>query len=213
MVATDPTTGRTSKEEVTDTIVGVGEKALISVTVDVDGKGGNDTAVITATDGHPFWIPSLGTWERTDELEPGDWLQTSEGRHVQVEAVRSWTQWATVYNLTVDTAHTYYVLADGTPVLVHNGRKQGQRPNYDATGSHTTFLRDGTTGAVKKYAEWAPQSNPRHPAPWELVKRFDLQGPAHTNANGDVIPTPHINSPNGGDARAPDDWEKPLGCP
>ncbi|GAA2272921.1 hypothetical protein GCM10010234_04760 [Streptomyces hawaiiensis] len=80
-------------------------------------------------------------------------------------------------------------------------------------GPHATFVRHGGTGQIKKYAEWAPQSNPRNPAPFELVKRFDLEGPAHTNADGTVVETPHINLPSGGDARAPQDWEKPIGCP
>ncbi|WP_229911038.1 polymorphic toxin type 27 domain-containing protein, partial [Streptomyces aurantiogriseus] len=51
---------------------------------------------------------------------PGQWLQTGSGTWVQVDAVSAWTQQAAVYNLTVDTAHTYYVAAGNAPVLVHN---------------------------------------------------------------------------------------------
>ncbi|WP_158100378.1 hypothetical protein, partial [Streptomyces thermovulgaris] len=51
----------------------------------------------------------------------GQWLKTSAGTHVQITAVNRWTtQHATVHNLTVNNLHTYYVLAGGTPVLVHN---------------------------------------------------------------------------------------------
>ncbi|MEU5131210.1 polymorphic toxin-type HINT domain-containing protein [Streptomyces californicus] len=213
--ATDPTTGRTSTQEVTATITGEGFKQLVRLALDTDGDRGDATEILTATAGHPFWVPSLKEWRTADELEPGQWLETGSGTRVQIEAVSAWTQRAAVYNLTVDTAHTYYVAAGSTPVLVHNsgrGRKPGQRPNYDAEGPHTTFVRHGGTGQIKKYAEWAPQSNPRNPAPFELVKRFDLEGPAHTNADGTRVDTPHINMPNGGDARAPEEWEKPLGC-
>jgi hypothetical protein len=40
---------------------------------------------------------------------------------VQVTAVKRWTaQHQTVFNLTVDGVHTYYVVAAGTPILTHN---------------------------------------------------------------------------------------------
>ncbi|MFF3403786.1 polymorphic toxin-type HINT domain-containing protein [Streptomyces sp. NPDC002659] len=120
VVATDPTTGKTSKQEVTQTIVGKGEKHLVELTVDTDGDKGDATDKITATEGHPFWVPSLKRWQNAGELKPGQWLQTGSGTWVQVDAVRSWTQQAAVYNLTVDTAHTYYVVAGNASVLVHN---------------------------------------------------------------------------------------------
>lgn len=120
VTATDPTTGRTAKREVTGTIVGEGDKHLVEVTIDTDGPRGNATEKITATEGHPFWSPSLNKWLKAGELKPGQWLQTGSGTWVQVAAVRAWTQRAAVYNLTVDTAHTYYVAAGATPVLVHN---------------------------------------------------------------------------------------------
>ncbi|MFF7204809.1 polymorphic toxin-type HINT domain-containing protein [Streptomyces sp. NPDC008141] len=120
VTATDPTTGKTSKQEVTETIKGKGLKKLIKVTVDTDGDQGEATDTITATAGHPFWVPSLKKWLKAGELKPGQWLQTGAGSRVQVDAVQAWTQQAAVYNLTVDKAHTYYVLAGATPVLVHN---------------------------------------------------------------------------------------------
>jgi hypothetical protein len=166
--------------------------------------------------GLPCGLAELGEWVDAADLTRGAWLRTREGVRVQVASVERWTVGsAAVHNLTVRDLHTYYVVAGDRSLLVHNmgGRKPGQRPDYDAEGPHTTFVRRGGTGQIKKYAEWAPQSNPRNPAPFELVKRFDLEGPAHTNADGTVVETPHINLPNGGDARAPQGWEKPLGCP
>ncbi|MCS0637858.1 YnfC family lipoprotein [Streptomyces sp. LP05-1] len=120
VLATDPTTGKSSKQEVTATIVGKGQKQLVRLTVDTDGDRGGATDTITATKGHPFWVPDLKKWLTAGELKPGQWLQTGSGSWVQVDAVRAWTQQAAVYNLTVDTAHTYYVLAGATSVLVHN---------------------------------------------------------------------------------------------
>ncbi|MGW1268551.1 ricin-type beta-trefoil lectin domain protein [Streptomyces sp. NPDC002491] len=121
VLATDPETGETTTQTVTAEILGKGVKHLVKVTIDVDGKKGTKTADITATDNHPFWVPELGDWIDATDLHGGEWLRTSAGTLVQITAVRRWTAPnATVHNLTVSTAHTYYVLAGTTPILVHN---------------------------------------------------------------------------------------------
>ncbi|MGW2046970.1 ricin-type beta-trefoil lectin domain protein [Streptomyces sp. NPDC001858] len=121
VVATDPKTGETRIETVTAEIKGHGRKHLVKVTIDVDGTKGTKTAQVTATDGHPFWVPELRTWIKATDLKAGEWLQTSAGTYVQVAALERWTSpRATVHNLTVGDTHTYYVVAGATPVLVHN---------------------------------------------------------------------------------------------
>jgi hypothetical protein len=47
-----------------------------------------------------------------------------------VAAVTAYDAVARVYNLNIKTAHTYYVLAGSTPLLVHNcgGLKRGPKP-------------------------------------------------------------------------------------
>ncbi|MFJ4616743.1 polymorphic toxin-type HINT domain-containing protein [Streptomyces sp. NPDC088812] len=127
VLATDPETGETAAETVTAEIVGQGVKHLVKVTIEAgDGK---KTAHVTATDGHPFWVPELGEWIDATDLKAGEWLRTSAGTYVQVTAVERWTTpWATVHNLTVSDLHTYYVLAGSTSVLVHN---QGCGPDAD----------------------------------------------------------------------------------
>ncbi|MEU3428496.1 polymorphic toxin-type HINT domain-containing protein [Streptomyces gardneri] len=120
VLSTDEKTGETAGKDVAATIVGEGEKHLVRVTVDTDGTKGKATAPITATDGHPFWVPSLGKWIDAKALKPGQWLRTSAGTHVQITAVQAWTQAANVRNLTVADFHTYYVMAGAAPVLVHN---------------------------------------------------------------------------------------------
>jgi DNA polymerase II large subunit len=107
VVATDPTTGKTTSEAVTDTITGTGEKHLVRITIDVDGKRGGKTGVVTATDHHPFWVPALKRWVDAGKLKPGMWLQTGAGTYVQITAIRAWTQHRQVHNLTVDRTHTY----------------------------------------------------------------------------------------------------------
>ncbi|WP_405986834.1 polymorphic toxin-type HINT domain-containing protein [Streptomyces sp. NBC_00872] len=120
VVATDPESGKTRTETVTAEIKGKGTKNLVQVTLDTDGKQGDRTASVTATDGHPFWVPELDEWIDATDLHPGQWLRTSAGTYVQITAITRWTQQSTVHNLTVADIHTYYVLAGTTPVLVHN---------------------------------------------------------------------------------------------
>ncbi|MPY52918.1 hypothetical protein FPZ41_31900 [Streptomyces sp. K1PN6] len=120
VLATDPETGETKAETVTAEIKGKGLKHLVKVTIDVDGKKGDKSASVTATDSHPFWVPERGEWIDATDLESGEWLRTRAGTHVQITAVERWTAAATVHNLTVSDLHTYYVLAGATPVLAHN---------------------------------------------------------------------------------------------
>lgn len=121
VVATDPKTGEHRIETVTAEIKGQGLKHLVKVTIDTDGEKGTKTAQVTATDGHPFWVPELGEWIKATDLHAGQWLRTSAGTYVQITAIERWTaRKAAVHNLTVSDLHTYYVLAGATPVLVHN---------------------------------------------------------------------------------------------
>jgi RHS repeat-associated protein len=118
--ATDPTTGETGPRTVTDLIVGTGEKELVQVTLDTDGVAGNKTDVVTATGGHSFWGSDKAVWRDARDLAPGDDVRTAEGLSLEVVGTTSRTAYLTVYNLTVDGLHTYYVLAGTRPILVHN---------------------------------------------------------------------------------------------
>ncbi|WP_307675012.1 polymorphic toxin-type HINT domain-containing protein [Streptomyces sp. V4I2] len=124
ILATDPRTGKTSVQTATATIIGKGSKDLVRITLTVhDGsdRRAQATTTVTATAGHPFWVPSLGEWIDAGELKSGQWLQTSSGTWIQIGAVEAWTaRKATVHNLTVTDVHTYYVLAGAAPVLAHN---------------------------------------------------------------------------------------------
>ncbi|MER8029580.1 RHS repeat-associated core domain-containing protein [Streptomyces bauhiniae] len=120
VLASDPNTGGPSPHKVTALINGEGDKQLVDITLDSDGPAGTKTGTVTATDGHPFWVPQLHEWVNAGDLTAGQWLQTSAGTWIQITAVQRRTAQASVYNLTVDGLHTYYVLAADTAVLVHN---------------------------------------------------------------------------------------------
>ncbi|WP_443034380.1 RHS repeat-associated core domain-containing protein [Streptomyces sp. BE147] len=123
--ATDPETGESGPRPVTALIKGTGDKQLVDITLDT-----GTSHSLTATDGHPFWVPALNRWIEADQLSVGQWLRTSNGTWVQITAATHRTTTTTVHNLTVADLHTYYVLAGTTPVLVHN---VGPTPACDLT--------------------------------------------------------------------------------
>ncbi|MFE7357797.1 ricin-type beta-trefoil lectin domain protein [Streptomyces sp. NPDC057543] len=168
VVATDPKTGETRIETVTAEIKGQGLKHLVKVTIDVDGKKGTKTAQVTATDGHPFWVPELGKWIKATDLHGGQWLQTSAGVYVQISSVQRWTSpGATVHNLTVGDVHTYYVVAGGTSALVHNCSTADERAHARASENAAYSSRpDVATGGylwVQGHGEFDLASDRLHP--------------------------------------------------
>ncbi|MCX5142283.1 polymorphic toxin-type HINT domain-containing protein [Streptomyces sp. NBC_00338] len=100
--AADPETGEAGPRTVTALIKGQGEKQLVDLIVDTDGTKGTKAGHLTATDGHPFWVPALHQWVEAGDIQPGQWLQISAGTWVQITAAQYRAEAATVYNLTVD---------------------------------------------------------------------------------------------------------------
>jgi hypothetical protein len=116
VLATDPTTGRAEAREVTDVRSHTSLRTLVEVTVGTDAGG----STVVATDEHPFWVDSENRWSNAIDLKPGHKLATADNRDVTVTGTRSWSEVRRVYNLTIDTTHTYYVAAGTSSVLVHN---------------------------------------------------------------------------------------------
>ena len=184
VLATDPETGVTAAKTVANVIIGNGTKHLVEITT--------QTGTVTATDGHPFWLPTEHRWATADELHPGSTLQTAVGDQVKAVAVRKWTAQQRVYNLTIADVHTYYVLAGAAPVLVHNcgettsiyrtspiGRgsselDNGLDPNHFPRTSDGSFDGAAHFGNEKTATEWARVSADTHgvgfkvdvPTPW-----------------------------------------------
>ncbi|GAB2940297.1 hypothetical protein GCM10027280_30900 [Micromonospora polyrhachis] len=166
VVVTDPETGRTEVETVSAAITGDGVKHLVKVVIDTDGEQGSETAEVTATDGHPFWVPELGEWVDATDLQSGQWLRTSAGTWVQIAAIERWTApQATVHNLTVANTHTYYVVTADTSVLVHNcggGFKKGVSADeideinrsFGGTHEHNGSAANALTNASRYNSFW-----------------------------------------------------------
>jgi hypothetical protein len=115
-MATDPATGRTGPATVTALIHHSGPHTMVRIGV----AGGSGIAYLDATDHHPFYDVTTGRWTAAADLRPGDRLREPDGSTVAVTGVSRYSADLTADNLTVETDHTYYVVAGTAPVLVHN---------------------------------------------------------------------------------------------
>ena len=73
--------------------------------------------VIESTYNHPFWVEGKG-WTFVKDLKPGDLLVQSDGNTLKIDSIELEHKHATVYNMTVDDFHTYFVSDLG--IWVHN---------------------------------------------------------------------------------------------
>ncbi|MEV6964417.1 LamG-like jellyroll fold domain-containing protein [Hamadaea sp. NPDC051192] len=120
--ATEPTTGKTEAKPVT-ALHNNNDRDLADVTVK-DVKTGKSTTLHT-TWHHPFWNTTTKQWTDAKDLKAGDRLRDANGNTAQiVTAIKIWTGLHWMRDLTVEDIHTYYVVAGGTPVLVHNNNNE-----------------------------------------------------------------------------------------
>ncbi|WP_157545167.1 LamG-like jellyroll fold domain-containing protein [Hamadaea tsunoensis] len=135
--ATDPATGKTEAKPVT-VLHKNDDKDLADVTVK-DTKSGKST-VLHTTWHHPFWNASQNRWTEAVDLQVGTHLRSADGETAQVvTGIKVWTGLKWMRDLTVQDIHTYYVLANNTPVLVHNTTACSPEPGPAPEG---TTLRD-----------------------------------------------------------------------
>ncbi|VHO05230.1 tRNA3(Ser)-specific nuclease WapA precursor [Candidatus Rhabdochlamydia sp. T3358] len=95
-----------------------------------------------------------------------------------------------------------------------SGRPDKLKPDPDTKGvvAHSVFRRHPETNKVIKYETFKPQTNPRDPAPYESVKRYDGPGAgSHRNKVLDQeIEVPHVHDPScPGGIRPALPWEIP----
>ncbi|MFI5908167.1 polymorphic toxin-type HINT domain-containing protein [Dactylosporangium sp. NPDC051541] len=90
---------------------------LTDLTLTADGR---TSQTVHTTQGHLFWSETRHAWIGAGRLRLGEQLRTADGSSETVVSRANRTAGAIMYNLTVESVHTYYVLAGNTPVLVHN---------------------------------------------------------------------------------------------
>ncbi|MDI5974642.1 TreTu family toxin [Amycolatopsis magusensis] len=153
-----------------------GQRSSVEVGLAVRGESG--AGAVVATDEHPFWVAAEKRWVNAVELKVGHQLETGDNRDATVTGTRSWSEVRRVYNLTVDTDHTYYVLAGTTPVLTHNeactvGRWMSE-DEYQGM-RNTGKVQAGSEGASTYVASPAdPASFRKQAAPGSIYAEFDV---------------------------------------
>ncbi|WP_214107590.1 polymorphic toxin-type HINT domain-containing protein [Acrocarpospora catenulata] len=204
VLATDPENGKTAAKSVTAVINGNGTKNLVRFTkaassdqhsgflgaynktrdasafLILNGVRGNGPALtdsVTATEGHPIWVSDLGDWIPAEQLQPGTWLQTSAGTHVQIAAITRWTSpHQTVHNLTIADFHTYYVLAGSQEILVHNCGEQLDFAHGTTTKHAQNIAAKGLSSpAAKEASSGGSVGQPGN------FFTYSVAGPADTN--------------------------------
>ncbi|HWH01370.1 MAG TPA: Hint domain-containing protein, partial [Pilimelia sp.] len=102
----------------------VGKRRVLATWVHLDQLGRlhlADGRSIVTTEDHPFWNETDQQWQRADALDAGDLLLAADASTVRVGGFsRAAMRMRPAHNLTVQDLHTYYVVAENTPVLVHN---------------------------------------------------------------------------------------------
>ncbi|MBL7152175.1 MAG: type II toxin-antitoxin system HicA family toxin [Phycisphaerae bacterium] len=81
--------------------------------------------VIRTTREHPFWVKGRG-WVEAGDLREGDEFLTLKGKYVTLDSISLVKTNATVYNIEVEKAHTFFVSPE--EILVHN------KPNVNVPG-------------------------------------------------------------------------------
>ncbi|WP_149179333.1 polymorphic toxin-type HINT domain-containing protein [Streptomyces sp. TRM49041] len=171
--ASDPLSGRTGARKVTRLIVTEDDKLFNELTI----NGPRGPGKITATHEHPFWSPAEKRWLTAGELTAGTVLLSADGSAVEVTANRSFTQHARTYNLSVDSLHTYYVLAGSTPVLVHNSNCGTMVLGINEHSEDLVRrLEDGYTFNGADYREVIGQVNGKPFAKWQAEVLNVLRG-------------------------------------
>jgi RHS repeat-associated protein len=156
VLTTDPETGERVIREVTELHVNFDmDMANVSVR-DADGN----VSTIYTTQTHQFWSPTDNRWEDAADLDEGELLRTFDGSKVTVIGVRTWDGYQTMYDLTVEGVHTYYVTAGNEGVLVHNcngtmratttPEKPTTPPGWVKQGGHYAEVTDANPAAAAR---------------------------------------------------------------
>ncbi|MFJ9034802.1 polymorphic toxin-type HINT domain-containing protein [Streptomyces sp. NPDC102274] len=149
VLSTNPTTGETNAQPVTELLPSEGDKKLNELTITT--ADGNQK--ITATAEHPFWIPKANAWINAADLKPGTTLSTPNGTTAKIANNRPYTDHVRTYNFAVANLHTYYALAGATPLLVHNTCGGGGEAAEEAAQESSDLVRVGRWMNLDEYGK------------------------------------------------------------
>ncbi|WP_438433841.1 polymorphic toxin-type HINT domain-containing protein [Gorillibacterium sp. sgz500922] len=119
---------------------------------------------IESTYNHPFWVKDKG-WTFVKDLKVGDLLVQSDGNTLQIDSIEPVQKQATVYNMTVDDFHTYFVSDLG--IWVHN-TSCTYGPKYNEATSDQWYK--GTFGDVTETMDYHLRKHGKGRTPEEFTK-------------------------------------------
>jgi hypothetical protein len=98
----------------------VHEGDVLALTIQYASCG--KTGIITGSEEHPFYVIDIADYLPMVELQPGMELKTDNGSVASVVELKPLADTITLYNLTVENVHNYYISPPegGESVLVHN---------------------------------------------------------------------------------------------
>jgi hypothetical protein len=168
VAATDPASGETTAEAV-EVLHDHLDRELVDLTVRLSDDA---TAVINTTANHPFWSRTSGAWTDAAKLAEGDELLAVDDTVTVVET-HAYSGAQHMLNLTVANIHTYYVLADNTPVLVHNcgGKHRAEGESTQSADYKPKHLRQGTP-------DWIPLKHAAAGAADGALTKWDASLPS-----------------------------------
>lgn len=160
VLTAEPGKKEKEKHRVKEVIVTKTDRDYVDVVVDT--KSGPKT--IQTTEHHQFYEVSRDEWTQAGDLKKGQTLQTGDGATAEIARTVSYTAERVTYDLSVEGLHTYYVLADATPVLVHNCNVSlSQREaNTLRVGPHADESVPATGPVVTSEQSAAMQGRPCH---------------------------------------------------
>lgn len=103
--------------------------------------------VIESTFNHPFYVEGKG-WTFVKDLKVGDLLVQSDGNTLKIESIELEHKQVTVYNMTVDDFHTYFV--SDLEIWVHNTNCYDGFRNFD---NHYDKHVLGKNGGAREYGD------------------------------------------------------------
>jgi len=131
--------------------------------------------IVPTTGNHPFWVKDKG-WVEAMMLDPGDQLLSADGRVATVANIVQKNTPSSVWNLTVEDSHSFFVLAGNQTILVHN-----TNPGLRTYVVYEVTLNDGT-----KYVGRASIAYTRGSAVDEAVERcLDARFKRHHRLDAD----------------------------
>lgn len=148
------------------------------------------------THGHPFAGPN-GDWITAGNLRAGSTLVTSDGETTLHNITRQ-DRPTDIFNMTVDSTHTYYVVPGSAPGCGAGDREPGNVRSASTT--RAVMVEPAAAAAASKYAEDGYSGNVPTFSSTTRARQVAAAAAAANNLTEDREPHSHVTPPDGGSA-------------